>query len=65
MKFLPYPDTTSILLIGIDSQVLLFIGIFWYVFQSGGIIFFSKSKGKILDDFAFLLHFERFWLFSL
>ena len=64
VKNLSYPNATSILLVGIGSQVAK---VHWY-FEEGfselSYHFFSKFKGKILDNFAFLLHFEILWLLS-
>ena len=65
MKSLPYPDTSSIWLVGIDSQVAT---IHWYFlerFSEFSYHFFSKSKGNILGDFTFLLQFEIVWLLPL
>ena len=62
---LPYLDTTSILLVGLDSQVA---SVHWYFlerFLELSYHLFSKSKGKILDDFAFLLRLGILWLLSL
>ena len=64
IKFLPYSDTTSILLVGIGSQIASVHWHFLERFSELNYHFFSKSKGKILHDFAFLLHFEIVWLLS-
>ena len=64
IRFLSYPDTTSFL-VDIDSQVA---SVHWYfleLFPELSYHLISRFKGKILDDFAFLLHFEIVWLLSL
>ena len=44
IMFPPYPDTTSILLVGIGSQQLAFIGIFYNVFRSWAVTFSQSQK---------------------